>query len=424
MTQLRIAIRAFEDFESALAAQVAAYRELQPGIDVEIVAFELRDLENAVLGSNGLRDGGWDLAIFPTDWIGPAARTGALEHLDPWFDGCPLPDWPEGWPASLREPLRQDDGFYCIPWHDGPECLIYRKDLFDDAGERDAFAKQFGRQLAPPCTWQEFHEIACFFTRPSQGRYGTLFAAYPDGHNTLYDLVLQVRSRGGELYAVDGAPTLADPKVVEALDYYRGIIRDPHACYPGADKIDSIHSGDVFLSGQIGMMANWFGFAARCGRPDSPLRDKIALAPVPGGKPGQTASLSVYWVIGIGAGSKLKQASYELLRHIASPAMDKLTSLHGAVGVRLSTWNDPEVLERVPLYGQLERLSADARTLPFCEDLPRLAEIIDQVTVEALVTNERSDAILGRAQALAVERGLRLVQETRSEALATRRETR
>jgi len=172
------------------------------------------------------------------------------------------------------------------------------------------------------------------------------------------------------------------------------------------------------------MMANWFGFAARCGRPDSPLRDKIALAPVPGGKPGQTASLSVYWVIGIGAGSKLKQASYELLRHIASPAMDKLTSLHGAVGVRLSTWNDPEVLERVPLYGQLERLSADARTLPFCEDLPRLAEIIDQVTVEALVTNERSDAILGRAQALAVERGLRLVQETRSEALATRRETR
>src|SRR5277367_3723906 len=219
MKQLRIAIRSFADFESALTAQIAAYRQLHPAIDIEVVSFDLRGLEDAMLGSNGLRVGGWDLAIFPTDWIGAAVGAGALEHLDPWIEASPLSGWPEGWPASLREPLRRRDGFYCIPWHDGPECLIYRKDLFEDACERDAFAKQFGRQLAPPQTWQEFHETARFFTRPSQGMYGTLFAAYPDGHNTLYDLVLQVWSRGGELYTSEGLPMLASSQVVEALDY-------------------------------------------------------------------------------------------------------------------------------------------------------------------------------------------------------------
>ena len=141
-------------------------------------------------------------------------------------------------------------------------------------------------------------------------------------------------------------------------------------------------------------MVNWFGFAARCERADSPLRGKIGLAPIPSGQPDQATGLSVYWVIGISSGSRDKQASYDLLRHIASAPMDKLTSLNGAVGVRLSTWNDPEVRARIPHYSEIERLSAQARTLPVCKDLPKLAEIVDQVTSKALSTDEPSEAIL------------------------------
>jgi multiple sugar transport system substrate-binding protein len=415
MKPLRIAIRSFSDFQSALTAQIAAYRELHPEIEVEVVAFDLPGLEDAVLGKDGLRAGTWDLAIFPTDWIGAATNAAAIENLTPWMQSNPLPDWPEGWPASLRTPLRQGDDFYCIPWHDGPECLIYRKDLFEDPRERKAFAEQYGRELKPPSTWDEFYQTARFFTRPSQSLYGTLFAAYPDGHNTLYDLVLQVWSRDGELYSDDGAPTLNTPIAVEALDYYRAIINDPSACYPGADKIDSISSGDVFLSGQIAMMVNWFGFAARSSGPESPLQGRLALAPIPGGKPGQTASLSTYWVIAIGAGSDAKPDAYRLLRHIASAASDKLTTQHGAVGVRLSTWNDPEIIDRISIYAQLERLSAAARTMPFCEDLPRLAEIVNQATIKALTANESSEAILIRAQEQAVSRGLRLTQQSNAQ---------
>jgi multiple sugar transport system substrate-binding protein len=412
MKSLRIAVRAFADFEAALAAQIAAFKELHTEVNVEVDALDLRALEEAVLGSGRLRAGGWDLAIFPTDWIGSATNSGAIENLSPWMRSNPLPDWPEGWPASLREPLRRGDDFYCIPWHDGPECLIYRKDLFENPDERKAFSIQFGRQLNPPVTWDEFHETARFFTRPSQSLHGTLFAACPDGHNTLYDLVLQVWSRGGELYDANGQPTLDGPTVIEALDYYRKIINDSRACYPGGSKIDSITSGDVFLSGQIAMMVNWFGFAARASGPGSPLQGKLALAPIPGGKRGQTAALSNYWVIAIGAESTTKEHSYELLRHIASPASDKQTTIHGAVGVRLSTWNDPEVQRRVPIYSQLKGLSAQARTLPFCEDLPKLAEVINQVTIDALTTNEPSDAVLTRAQNVAIRRDLRLIQQS------------
>ena len=423
MKPLRIAIRSFADFQSAFNAQIAPYQETNPAVEVEVSAFDLRKLEDAVLGSEGLRTGEWDLAIFPTDWIGSAINSGAIENLTPWMQTSPLPDWPGGWPASLREPLRHGDDFYCIPWHDGPECLICRKDLFEDPAEAKAFAAEYGRDLAPPITWREFDETARFFTRPSQSLYGTLFAAYPDGHNTLYDLVLQVWSRGGELYTSDGLPTLNHPTVVEALEYYRNIISDPQACYPDSNKIDSISSGDVFLSGQIAMMVNWFGFAARSSGPDSSLQGKIALAAIPGGKPGQTATLSNYWVIAIGAGSRNKPAGYELLRHIAGATSDKLTTLRGAVGVRLSTWNDPEVVKRAPIYAQLEQLSAEARTLPFCEDLPKLAEIVNQITIEALTTNEPSEAILARAQTKATTLGLRITQQASAERLTPERKS-
>jgi multiple sugar transport system substrate-binding protein len=408
MKKLRIALRSFADFEAALAAQLAAFPPSRSALHIEAVPLDLRSLEDAVLGANGLRSGAWDLAIFPTDWIGAAVQSLALVRLDPWMEADPLPDWPDGWPASLRAPLRQNGGFYCIPWHDGPECLIYRKDLFEDAGNARRFAAEFGRGLLPPTTWKEFHQTARFFTQPAQDLHGTLFAAYPDGHNTLYDLVLQVWSRHGELYSADGIPTLTDPMVVEALDFYRTIIRDPRACHPGGARIDSIHSGDIFLSGRIAMMVNWFGFAARCNQPDSPLSGRIALAPIPGGLSGQTASLSNYWVIAVGAGSKAQEAAYDLLRHIASAAMDKLTALHGAVGVRLSTWSDPDVLARFELYSELNRLSAQARTLPFCADLPRLAEIVNQITIDALSTDEPSASILERAQNHAIQRGLNL----------------
>jgi ABC-type glycerol-3-phosphate transport system substrate-binding protein len=79
----------------------------------------------------------------------------------------------------------------------------------------------------------------------------------------------------------------------------------------------------VFLSGAVAMMVNWFGFAARCDRPGSPLRGKVAIAPVPA-DPGKPAvSLSVFWTLGIGSGSKHKQQAYDFLHFLTQTELDK-----------------------------------------------------------------------------------------------------
>jgi multiple sugar transport system substrate-binding protein len=407
---IRIAVRKYSDFESALSEQLALYRSLHPGVSFEAVPLDLHDLYGALFTTRGLFNGNWDLAFIVTDWLAEAVALGGLEDLSSLMQAEPLADWPAAWPRSLVDPLLFNDKLYSIPWHDGPECLIYRTDLFADPGNRESFASRVGYPLAPPATWQQFRDVAAFFTCGNEQRFGTLFAAFPDGHNTLYDFTLQLWSRGGDYLDAAGKPRLNSAEAVASLDFYRDIVRDPQRCHPESARLDSTASGDVFLREEIAMMVNWFGFAARCDRPDSPLRGRTAIAPIPSANGHNPASLSVFWTIGICAGSARKEEAYRLLGFLAGEHTDKLLAQHGAVPVRLSSWNDKAIQAAIPAYRDLEKLSLHARTLPRSSELPKLAAIVNEAVQLALTTEQSSAEILMHAQRRAVAENVRLTQ--------------
>lgn len=402
-TLLRIAVREFSDFENALAEQIALYRELRPDVEFEAAQLDLNTLRAELFETGGLRSGAWDIGYVVTDWLAEAVEDAALEELTPYLQRNPVPDWPQGWARSIVEPLCFGNELYALPWHDGPECLMYRRDLFEDAREQESFRRRYGYDLAPPATWRQFTDIARFFTRPAQGLYGTVFAAFPDGHNTLYDFALQLWSRGGDLNA-----PLDSPEAVAALDFYRETIRDASQSFPGAERLDSTQSGDVFLSGAVAMMVNWFGFAARCDRPGSPLQGKVSIAPIPA-DPGKPAvSLSVFWALGIGSGSRHKQEAYDFMRFLTQPELDKKIVRHGTVGVRLSTWRDAEVRAQTPVYSKIEKISLGARRLPRSRSLPAFAAILNDVATAALTTTEPSIEILRKARQRMEAQGITL----------------
>lgn len=402
-TCLRIAVREFSDFENALAEEIALYRKQRPDVEFEAIPLDLHHLHAELFGKRGLANGTWDIGYISTDWLAEAMEEQAAEDLTPYLQRQPIPGWPEGWARSIVEPLYFGEKLYALPWHDGPECLIYRRDLFEDPAEQQAFEKQFGYALKPPATWKQFTDVARFFTRSDESLYGTMFAAFPDGHNTLYDLALQLWSRGGELNV-----SLDAPEAIASLEFYRNTIRDASMCYPGAQTLDSTRSGDVFLAGSVAMMVNWFGFAARCDRPGSPLSGKVAIAPIPSDEGKPQVSLSVFWTLGIGTGSTHKQAAFDFLHFLSRPELDKGIVKHGTVGVRLSTWRDPEVQRTAPAYKKIEEISLGARRLPRSRELPAFAAILNDVVIEALTTNEPSTRILKKAQRRIAAEGITL----------------
>ncbi len=406
-SSFRIAIRKFGPFESAIGKEWSSFAEASGvTLALESEALDLNPLYESLFTRGGLKDGTWDIAFLPTDWLAEAVDEGAVLDLAPYIRRDPLPDYPDGWTPSLTRFQHWDDAVYGIPYHDGPECFIYRRDLFEDPAEQQSFQQRFGYPLAAPRTWTQFYDIARFFTRPEQNLYGTVFAAYPDGHNTVYDFCIHLWSRGGQLVDETGAVTLDTPRAREALDFYRAIVADRGATHPEPQTIDSVKSGELFTAGKVAMMVNWFGFAAVCEQPDSPVKGKIAIAELPTAEGVDSVSLSVYWTLQIAAGSRHKDEAYAFLRHACTPAMDKLVTMEGAIGCRLSTWRDPEVNATIPFYHRLVDLTPGARTLPRSRHFPQLAHIVDDLVQQALATDTPTEQLLREAQDQAA--GIRL----------------
>lgn len=382
---LRIAVRKFAVFEDAIRRQFDDFAKRHaPGASMTFDALDLNDLHPAIFEHGKLRDGTYDITFMVTDWLGAAVDDGLLADLSPMMKSDTLPDFPQGWSPSLTTMPQIRGGLYGLPYHDGPEVLIYRTDLIS----------------TPPKTWDEFLATSERVSDPSNGQYGTLVAAFADGHNTVYDFSLHLWTRGGELLDQSGNPSLDTPPAREALSFYRKLVRS-RATVPDAKQIHSIPAGDKFMAGEVAMMMNWFGFAAAAQTLDSSkVRGKVGIAPIPAGNGpnGRSASLNVYWMLSIAGGSKNKDLAWQFMKHCASVEMDKLLTLAGAVGCRMSTWNDPDVNATIPFFKQLPKLHENARSFPLDRRFPDLAHAIEQGVLRAIDTDDPVESILSDVQ--------------------------
>jgi multiple sugar transport system substrate-binding protein len=388
MTKMRVAVRRFGPFESAIEKQFADFvRSTGADAAIETVAMDLNPLHEALIGTSGLASGDWDIAFLATDWLAEAQAAGLLADLRPLMAEAPIPDFPAGWSPSLTKMQDFAGGYWGMPYHDGPECLVYRRDLLEAAG------------IAVPTTWDEYHAAARALHAPEQGRYGTVLALFPDGHNSFYDFCIQIWSRGGEPCGADGGPDFTSPAAHAALDFLRALAGDTSAMAPDARALDSVKSGLLFAEGKVALMANWFGFAAYAETADgSAVKGLVDVAPLPAGPGGRTVSLNVFWVLAIGAGSRHKRLAWNFLRHCARPEMDRLTTTEGAIGVRKSTWADPEVNAAIPYYRKLEWLHDFAREMPMTPHLAAISHIVDDL-INAAVTGDAPTAdLLAEAQ--------------------------
>ena len=396
----RIAVRKYDAFEEAMRRQWQHFEaEAHTGLTLDLVSLDLHDLEHALFTTHGMAHGDWDLAFVNTDWIASMHAQNCALDLAPLLEKNPPQDYPEGWTDSLLRLQRIGNSVFGVPFHDGPECLIYRKDLFEDPATQARHQQQFGEPLTLPKTWDAFHRTARFLHNPEQHLYGTVFAAYPDGHNSVYDFLLQLWTRSGELIDPTGNIRFATAEAERALTFYREILADKSAVHPNCLAMDSVQAGQAFAAGNVAMMINWFGFATMAHTsPDSAVRGLVDIADIPA-EQGNTASLNVYWLLAIAAGSPHVPHAWQFLRNSLTPAMDRLTTTLGAIGCRKSTWRDPEVNRDIPFYHRIEQLHANAREIPRRADWPRIAAIIDQLVTATLTTADPIPDLLNQADA-------------------------
>ena len=400
MEKVRIAVRKFGPFETTLQKLWDLFcLENNIQAEAEMVPLELNDLYHQTLTNKGLIHGDWDIAHLNTDWIFDAVHQNAVEDLTPFIAYQAPQNYPNGWHSSLLNLQRINNGVYGLPFHDGPECLIYRKDLFEDLTEQQNFKMLYGYELNPPKTWQEFVQITEFFNRPEQNLFGCVFANYPDGHNMVFDFCLQLWTRGGKLLNHNNEIEIHTPEAKAALDFYREIAKNQKTTHPGSKSFGSVEAGMAFAKGEAALAINWFGFASMCEViEESKVKGKVEITQLPFDEGKSTASLNVYWLYTIASGSKNKDLAYQFLRFATTPEADKLLTKEGGIGCRISTWQDTEINQTIPYYHKLAALHQNALTLPQITSWDKFAHLIDDMVLQSLNTNKSSDDLLKETQ--------------------------
>ena len=380
-----------EQLQKAIAEKFTA----ETGITVNFTVVPYAGVFDKLSAEVASGTSNYDVATIDVIWMAKFAEF--AEPLDDLFTDEIKADLP---PALLAD-AQVDGKFVGMPGWANAEILFYRKDLFEVAAQQAAFEEKFGRDLAVPQTWEEFRDVAVFFTQDTNSDgtidlYGTdVIGANPEEWMAQ---VLQAGSPGVVLD--DGGNVIIDNEAhLKALEFYTGLYCTDKVAPEGAAQVDWGMAQNMFYQGQTAMMKFW-AHAYRLTPEDSKVSGKVGVAPMIGGTAG-VAGIPGPWynIVPVTAPNKELARKYVAFA-IANNAMGIEAPLGlAARNSAYASYADKPGFEH--FHSLLETLGA-----PATKGRPLVAEwqeIVDQAVTpllqEALACNADLPGLLAEAKA-------------------------
>lgn len=228
------------------------------------------------------------------------------------LDGLVAPDDLARFAPSAVETMRYRGALLQLPRVIDSKILFYRKDLFDDPSIRAAFQQQFGRELAPPRTWDELFEIASM-CHLDDDHAGFVFPGKESGlFGHFYELL---ECAGGELFG----PNLEPAFVSDAGRYALGmLVKLYREAAPKA--LLGWHYDEVaahFLAGKAAMTTDWPG-SYHAYRQHPTIGAQFDVAIYPRGPSGRRRVYSGAHSFALTSGTRDVPAALDLLHFLTS----------------------------------------------------------------------------------------------------------
>jgi len=235
--------------------------EAETGVKVTVETTPWSDFQTKTFTELNARGSAYDMVVGDSQWLGAASEAGHYVDLTEFFNKHNLGEVMA--PATVKyyaEYPSSSGKFWAIPAEGDAVGWSYRKDWFEDPKEMADFKAKYGYDLDVPATWAQMRDIAEFFHRPDQNRYG--IAIYTD--NSYDGLVMGVEnaifSYGGELgnyetYKVDGI--INSEQNVKALEMYRELYGFTP---PGWAKTFFVENNQAITENLAAMSMNYFAF--------------------------------------------------------------------------------------------------------------------------------------------------------------------
>lgn len=146
----------------------------ETGIPVEVTLVPWGEFQTVAYRDVDKTHPEFDIIIGDSQWLGRNVERGERyldltsfikkNNIEEVFSPDIVSAYGEYPPESKRH--------YAVPMLVDPMGFAYRKDWFEDKKEQAAFRTRYGYELSVPRTWEEVHDIAEFFHRPSTGVQG------------------------------------------------------------------------------------------------------------------------------------------------------------------------------------------------------------------------------------------------------------
>lgn len=242
-------------------AELGKEYEAATGVKVEVQQIPLSSYQDKVFLEFGSSRTAFDIVIGDSQWIGRGATSGCYLDLTDWLPTVVDLKSIHGRAAKYLCEYPENSGrWFAAPCETDAVGLCYRKDWFEDPKEREAFQAKFGRELTVPETYDEFEQVAGFFFRPDEKRYGCVMTTGRAYDALTMGLQNLLWSHGGMWheegsYRVKGF--LDTPGTVAAIERFKRLI----ALGPKkAENLDYGEALEAFANGSTAMMLNYFAF--------------------------------------------------------------------------------------------------------------------------------------------------------------------
>jgi sorbitol/mannitol transport system substrate-binding protein len=386
------------------------FREEHPDIDVNFAVLPENELRDKVTQDIATQAGQYDVVTIGTYEAPIWAENGWLTPLDEYASD---PDYDvDDLLPPVREALSFEDELYAAPFYGESSFLMYRKDLFAEAGVT----------MPDRPTWQEVAELAEELHDPDNNVAGICLRGLPGWGEVLAPLNSVILTFGGRWYDEDWNAQLTSPETKEAVEFYVDLVRD----HGQRGAPNSGFSECLTATGQ-GNAAMWYdatvGASVLEDESSSEAAGKMGYAPAPTVETEHAGWLWA-WSLAIPETSQNKDAAWEFISWATSKDYMRLVGeqmgwTRVPPGSRASTYEIPEYAEAAEAFAQptLESIQNVDVHQPGLHEQPwvgvQYVAIPEFQDLGTKVSQEISAAIAGRQSVDdALEKAQRFAEDT------------
>lgn len=328
--------------------EIPAFTEAT-GIQVDFQEIRYTELRQRLVQAFDENRADFDAVFVDDIWMYEFVRKGYLERLDSLVgrDSLDLSDF---FPVVRAAESEMDGHVWLIPQRADVQVLFYRLDLFEDPGVRATFQQTRDRPLTVPDTWEEYQEVATFFTEIGESYTPRLWGS---GETLLSDhyafefFALRYWAYSDTTFLEGSIPIFDSPSGRQALE---ALVALREIAAPSSPQWDHAGTIGAFSGGFTAMAPQWYANFVTLVR-DTAVAGKLGVALVPGVRRGEgiTRTPSIGGgSLGIPSDSRMKAEAWEFIKHMTSGPFLARLALEGAIVPRRSAYQDPRVREAFP----------------------------------------------------------------------------